>query len=443
MSPKYHLLDLPDEVLLSMVINLSLSGLLSFMHSCRRFSVMIAQSPLMQYLIRVMRNGLYDPLITDMSIPQRVEGLEIWERAWLGLSLRDPSHRYRLSTIGLDDPKPCRVQNGILISSRLNDLRSSGSYYYLDFSHLLGQSSVVSRINIPNVGGNAHVQSWTYVPESDLIAIIFQYVPTFLSSGAMVMMVDRADRRRGPPKLQFHQFSTGNKHPSAANYSLEFDQILTARETCVDCCGENMAVVILDGENMGGRKDDYVFLVEWKIGRITQVSSFIIQCYLHPDSQTSCKWRNLERMVLWSPFCPATASFLPYETPSRFKFVNYRELAIIPLRSFRQSAPFSYPASSAVNKLLISAWPNHHHYLRITPLPLSILFHRSHSGATLRTISSHSKSPSATNTKGELSSSLVGVLFFRLLPRRDRARTRHHLLGRGKIGVRGRPTGWS
>ena len=298
MSPKYHLLDLPDEVLLSMVINLSLADLLSFMHSCRRCSIMIAQSPLMQYLISVMRNGLYDPLITDTSIPQRVKELEIWERAWLELSLRDSTLRYRLSTIGLDDSKRCRVQNGILIETRLNDLRLSGSYCYFDFSHLLGQSSVVSRINVPNVGGDAHVKSWTYVPESDLIAIVFQFVSAFIFNGAMVMMVDRTDRRRGPPKFQFHQFSTGNKHPSAANYSLEFDQILTARATCVDCCGENMVAVILDGENMGGRRDDYVFLVEWKIGRITQVSSFTIQCHLCPDSQASCKWRNLERMVL-------------------------------------------------------------------------------------------------------------------------------------------------
>jgi hypothetical protein len=73
---------------------------------------------------------------------------------------------------------------------------------------------------------------------------------------------------------------------------------------------------------MGGRRDDYVFLVEWKIGRITQVNSFTIQCHLRPDSQTSCKRRNLERLVLWSPFCLAIASFLPYETPSRFKFAN-------------------------------------------------------------------------------------------------------------------------
>jgi hypothetical protein len=176
MTSKSHLVDLPDEVLLSIAIEFSLADLLSFMLSCRRFSTLIAQSSLMQYLIRVMRNGLYDPLLTDMSIPQRVGALETWEKAWLELSVSEPLRRYRLSAIGLDDPKRCRVQSGILIGTRLNDLHLSGAYCYLDFLNLLGQSSAVSRINIPDVGGDAHVQSWTYVPESDLMAIISQSV---------------------------------------------------------------------------------------------------------------------------------------------------------------------------------------------------------------------------------------------------------------------------
>lgn len=59
-----------------------------------------------------------------------------------------------------------------------------------------------------------------------------------------------------------------------------------------------MVAVILDGEKMGGRKGDYVFLIEWKIGRITQASSLTIQHYQCPDLQTSCEWWSLERMVL-------------------------------------------------------------------------------------------------------------------------------------------------
>src|SRR5579863_3682674 len=111
MSPSCHLLDLPDEVLLFMVIKLSLGDLLSSMHSCRRFSDLIAQSSLVQYLIQTMRNGLFDPLISDISVPQRVKALDTWEKAWLELTVSEPSQRYQLAAIGLDDPKRCRVQS--------------------------------------------------------------------------------------------------------------------------------------------------------------------------------------------------------------------------------------------------------------------------------------------------------------------------------------------
>lgn len=51
----------------------------------------------------------------------------------------------------------------------------------------------------------------------------------------------------------------------------------------MECCGDNLVAVILDGQKMGDWKNDYVFLVEWKIGRITQVSSLTIQCHQCPD----------------------------------------------------------------------------------------------------------------------------------------------------------------
>lgn len=179
MSPDYHLVDLPDEILLSVTTKLPLADILSFMLSCRRFSALIAQSSLMQYLIRVMRNGLYDPLITEMSIPQRVRALETWERSWFDLIMSASPRRYRLPA-DLDDPKKCRFQNEILIGTQFSGLRLSWEYGYLEFLHLLGQSSHVSKINIPNIGGDGHVQSWTYVPESDLMAVISQSVSAFL-----------------------------------------------------------------------------------------------------------------------------------------------------------------------------------------------------------------------------------------------------------------------
>lgn len=179
MSPKCHLFDLPDEVLLFVAIKLFLTDLLSFMQSCRRLSVVIAESPLMQYLIRTMRHGLHDPLVSDMSIPQRFNLLDTWERAWLELSMDESPPNYPLLNIGSYDPKRCRVQSGILFVTQFSDHYFSGDYYYLDFLHLIKQSKVVARINIPYIGGDAHVQSWAYAPESDLLAIIFRSVSLF------------------------------------------------------------------------------------------------------------------------------------------------------------------------------------------------------------------------------------------------------------------------
>ena len=139
----------------------------------------------MQYLIRTMRNGLHDPLITDTSIPQRIRLLEIWERTWLELTVNEPSQCFQLSAIGLDDPKRCTVQSGILIGTQFNNIYLSGAYYYLDFLRLLNQPKVVARTDVPNIGGDAYVQSWAYAPESDLMAIIFQSVS--LSSHCIVI----------------------------------------------------------------------------------------------------------------------------------------------------------------------------------------------------------------------------------------------------------------
>jgi hypothetical protein len=113
----------------------------------------------------------------------------------------------------------------------------------------------------------------------------------------LLIFYHRSDRRSGPPRLQFHQFSTGSKHPSAANYCLEFNHISIARATCIECCGDNMVAVILDGEEMRGGNGDYIFLVEWKIGRITLASLLMIQphhcCTLTCRSASNSQARNV------------------------------------------------------------------------------------------------------------------------------------------------------
>jgi hypothetical protein len=41
----------------------------------------------------------------------------------------------------------------------------------------------------------------------------------------------------------------------------------------MECCGDDIVAVILDGECMEGENSDYIFVVDWRIGRITQACS--------------------------------------------------------------------------------------------------------------------------------------------------------------------------
>jgi hypothetical protein len=171
------LLNLPDEILLSVAVKLALADLASCLLSCRRLSALISESSLMQYLVRTMLHGLHDPLVSDMSIPERVKALNAWEKAWLELSVSSkPSQRHPLSEIGLDQAEKCIVQSGVLFGTHFNGIRLAGGYCYLDVLHLLNDSKSVGRFSIPNLGGNIYVQSYTYAPENDLMVIIYQFV---------------------------------------------------------------------------------------------------------------------------------------------------------------------------------------------------------------------------------------------------------------------------
>jgi hypothetical protein len=176
MASKCYLLDLPDEVLLSVAVKLAMADLASCLLSCRHLSALISESSLLQYLIRTMLHGLHDPLVSAISIPERVNALDAWERAWLELSVSNKLfQRHPLSAVGID-AKKCIVQSGVLFSTQFNGIRLAGGYCYVDVLHLLNESKFVGRFSIPNLGGDICVQSYTYAPENDLMAIIYQFV---------------------------------------------------------------------------------------------------------------------------------------------------------------------------------------------------------------------------------------------------------------------------
>ena len=130
-----------------------------------------------------MLHGLHDPLVSDMSIPERVTALDAWEKAWLEHTMsNEPFERHPLSAINLDHAEKCIVQSGVLLGTQFKGFRCAKGYCYLDVLHLLNESKSIGRFSIPNLGSDISVQSYTYAPEDDLIAIISRFVSLLFPS---------------------------------------------------------------------------------------------------------------------------------------------------------------------------------------------------------------------------------------------------------------------
>jgi hypothetical protein len=90
MSPP--LLSLPNEVLVEIFTYLHPRDIVACQHCCRKFNDTVIHSRLLQYLIRVARSGLHDPLLPGYTIPQRIDALEKWEARWSYLETEGPYH---------------------------------------------------------------------------------------------------------------------------------------------------------------------------------------------------------------------------------------------------------------------------------------------------------------------------------------------------------------
>ena len=88
MSPS--LLSLPSELLIEIFSYLRARDIVACQRSCRRLNDISVHSQLLQYLIRLGRLGLHDPLLPGYTISQRIEALEKWEAGWRDLETQDP-----------------------------------------------------------------------------------------------------------------------------------------------------------------------------------------------------------------------------------------------------------------------------------------------------------------------------------------------------------------
>ncbi|KAI0268862.1 hypothetical protein BC834DRAFT_968275 [Gloeopeniophorella convolvens] len=164
------LLDLPDEVLLSVASHLSPGELLSFALLCHHLSTLVAESATLQYHFLLARHGLYEPFISNETIPERLRALKTWERAWIDLRIGVP-----LASYNLTDPNvkgATRLQDGFTIFIH----RSFEGYSYIDLSRPTSSKPDEAPIVNFRRASERHslLKAAVYVPESDLMAVVLQ-----------------------------------------------------------------------------------------------------------------------------------------------------------------------------------------------------------------------------------------------------------------------------
>ena len=96
MSPP--LLTLPNELTVELFSYLHPRDIAACQRSCRQLNDIIVHSQFLQYLIRIGRSGLRDPLFPGHTVSQRIGTLEKWETAWSDVEIKISDHvKYRVA----------------------------------------------------------------------------------------------------------------------------------------------------------------------------------------------------------------------------------------------------------------------------------------------------------------------------------------------------------
>ncbi len=85
-----QLFSLSNELLIEVISNLGPLDIYACHCTCRKLNELIANSPLIQYIMRTALSGVFDPLEPGISLPDRLDALERWETAWREIDVRKP-----------------------------------------------------------------------------------------------------------------------------------------------------------------------------------------------------------------------------------------------------------------------------------------------------------------------------------------------------------------
>jgi hypothetical protein len=79
-----------SELLIEVFSNLSPFGIYACRRAFYQLNELIINSQSLQYISRTTLSGVFDPLETGLSLPDRLDALERWEAAWMEIDLREP-----------------------------------------------------------------------------------------------------------------------------------------------------------------------------------------------------------------------------------------------------------------------------------------------------------------------------------------------------------------
>jgi hypothetical protein len=166
-------LHLPNEVLVEILSYLCPRDIAACQRACRQLNDVVVCSQFLQYLIRVGRSGLYDPMLPGYTIPQRIEALERWEAYWRNLEAQSSFQIRRIVACELAGRRCSIIHN----SRRLPDSDASTfdpnpGYGYVDLRVFQpgGETDPWTRIIMDNWSGKSY--RFQFFPEQDLVVAV-------------------------------------------------------------------------------------------------------------------------------------------------------------------------------------------------------------------------------------------------------------------------------
>ncbi|KAH9959267.1 hypothetical protein BC827DRAFT_522842 [Russula dissimulans] len=233
-----HLLGLPDELLVLILVFLPLNSITACKRSCWRLRAVIRQSGRLRCRIRTMKNFMEDLSPPGLSTSDFLDNLRKWERAWLTLNIKKGAASHTMFR-PFDVQCDFLLQSGYLIQRALREKASDSEW-----------------TDVP-LEAEATTGGWALDVDQDLVAV------SLLS-------------RRKRLEIRLLRFTTGTIHDSAVIpvIQLEFEgKYDRSFGTHIEIMGGHLVVLFAHGSLL--RSYQSIYVVDWIQGLIlyTQASS--------------------------------------------------------------------------------------------------------------------------------------------------------------------------